>query len=347
MKNWKRLSLLLCLLLGLSGCGQVPDSSSASEEPDPIRLETLTVELPRELDTAGAEAAMERLPQLLSQQGVEVGQVDVTFGTSYGATAAALEEGGVQLAFLPAETFVELCETAVPVLADAAPTLTLTEQSPLTEWNAQPAQRAAGYTAGTYAMVCAGPSQYGQKLAGLAQDRSLTWEELAHARWGVLDGDSLAGYQCLELWLEDRYEGSGITDLPDVTAYSGWEELLRAAAEEQVDCIPLPADLREEKQELWTLEKSRTDAAGQSGFGRAAPIAQELPVLALTPRLYSFVAAVSGQEETLCQPAFQTALQAALEQAFSDPADRLAALGAAWYAPVEPEDLAGLRRLLL
>ena len=261
MKNWERLSLLLCLLLGLSGCGQAPDSSSASEEPDPIRLETLTVELPRELDTAGAEAAMERLPQLLSQRGVEVGQVDVTFGTSYGATAAALEEGGVQLAFLPAETFVELCETAVPVLADAAPTLTLTEQSPLTEWNAQPAQR--------------------------------------------------------------------------------------AAAEEQVDCIPLPADQREEKQELWTLEKSRTDAAGQSGFGRAAPIAQELPVLALTPRLYSFVAAVSGQEETLCQPAFQTALQAALEQAFSDPADRLAALGAAWYAPVEPEDLAGLRRLLL
>jgi hypothetical protein len=69
--------------------------------------------------------------------------------------------------------------------------------------------------------------------------------------------------------------------------------------------------------------------------------------VAVTPRLYAWVAAVTPKKDAVNTEQFREALESALEKAFSGPAERQAAIGAEHYAPVEPGDLDGLRRLLL
>lgn len=322
------LPVLLSLTALLGGCGEsaAPQGSAdaSADLPETVALETLAVELPRALDTAAARQAMERLPALMEPLGVEIGTVSLTFGTSYAATAAALEQGGVDLAFLPAAEFTEFCETAVPLLGDAG-----TDGS-----------------AGTSALLCAGPSAYGTRLADLRTRRSLTWGELNNARWGVLNGDALAGYQCLELWLEDTYEGSGVADLTDVTVYNSWEDLLRAAAGEEIDLFPLDRAQQTAFAELWTMDPTRTADSGAHGFGREQDIAAEVRTLDETEQLYDFVAAVTPGKAELQTEQFRTALADALAQAFDGPAESKAAIGAAQYLPIRPEDLNPLRRLL-
>ena len=130
------LVLTLCLL---SACGRrkTPEPAvSSSQEETILKLDTLAVELPRDLDTAAARKAMAALPELLAPEGVEVEELSVTFGTSHAATIQALEDGGVDLAFLPASDFVRLSRDAVPVLGESL-----------------------------RVEICAGPSDYGAQLA--------------------------------------------------------------------------------------------------------------------------------------------------------------------------------------
>ena len=96
------LVLTLCLL---SACGRrkTPEPAvSSSQEETILKLDTLAVELPRDLDTAAARKAMAALPELLAPEGVEVEELSVTFGTSHAATIQALEE----IRNLSAEIFV-------------------------------------------------------------------------------------------------------------------------------------------------------------------------------------------------------------------------------------------------
>ena len=300
----------------LTSCRRAETPSSSSPPEDPPQIQTLSIELPRELDSSAGESAMERLPELLTRAGAETEEVCVTFGTSHGATAQALEDGGVDLAFLPAGEFLQLCETAVPILGAAA-----------------------------QAELCAGPSGYGAALAELAQRRELTWAELDHARWGLLPEDSDAGYRCVELWLEDHWEGNGVSDLTNVTVYDSWTELLRAAAAEEIDLFPLSDEARQEAQDLWNLPADSRNADGITGFGRTASLSEEAAPIAETDRLFSWVAAVTPKNEAVNRESFQTALASALPKAFSSPEEERSAIGSAAYAAIRPEDLNGLRRL--
>ena len=339
--------LLALSLTGCGGTGGAASSSGASSSPSqqPLSLSELKVELPRNLDTAAARKAMEALPGLMRKDGVEIGAVAVTYGTSYAATGQALGDGGVQLAFLPAQDWIRFGGDSVPILADARPALSVDSADP-NAWNAAPVAAAEGWSEGTFALICASPTEYGKNLAARTKGgKSLTWAELDQARWGVLDSDSTAGYRCVELWLQDAYEDNGIEDLSRVTTYGSWEDLLRAAADGQIDLLPLLPELREEYAEVWTMDATRTAQSGMHGFGRPGEIVGELPAVAVTPRLQQWVAAVTPGDAAVNDPRFVQALETALEQAFSDPAARLAALGAEHYAPVAASDLDGLRRL--
>jgi len=116
----RALAALLLLTLALSACGAVTpptdeppvDEPPAVEEREPLRLDALNVELvAQERDTDALLALQKAFPAALqaalAAQDVTVDAVNVTFGTSGAATATALRDGAVELAFLPAESWTE------------------------------------------------------------------------------------------------------------------------------------------------------------------------------------------------------------------------------------------------
>lgn len=328
---------IVCAALALTlaaGCGQTAAPSSSAEEPQaqPLHLETLAVELPRDYapDDETLLQAIANAPELLkaalAEQQVEVDAVTVTVGASAGATCQALTGGTVDLAFLSAESYLEAGGGGTVLLADAG----------------------EGDQAGTASVLWSAPSDYGQALARrLADGKDLTWTELRHARWGVLDRDSDLGWRSPNLWLSDQYEGMTLDDLSQVTTYASYEELLRAAAAEEIDLFPMPRAALEEWAEAWTLESSRTDGAGRSGLGRPVPMTEEVFAIAAFEPLLSSLAVVR-EEDTLSSDTFAQALAAALEELGQTQEGQalLSVLGANRYVPAGAEQLDPLRRIL-
>ena len=223
MKRRAFAAMLAALLL--TGCGSRGESGSASSQEAPeerVVIGTLALELPAGGDAEAARAFARILPETMAAFGVELGQVELSFSPSPAAAAQALAEGGVDLAFLPAEDFLR-AGGGLAILADGEPDASGT----LT-----PGERAEIVTAGT---------DYGRRLAARTEP---SWGELAHARWGVLGQESQAGYRCLDLWLCDNYEDNGVADLPQVTVYEDWDALLRAAEAGDIDALPLKLGLR-------------------------------------------------------------------------------------------------------
>lgn len=248
----------------LTGCGSRGESGSASSQEapeEPVVIGTLALELPAGGDADAARAFADSLPEAMAALGVKIGQVELSFSPSPAATAQALAEGGVDLAFLSAEDFLR-AGGGLAILADGTPDTS----GPLV-----PGGRAEIVTAGT---------EYGRRLAARTDP---SWEELAHARWGVLGQESRAGYRCLDLWLCDNYEDNGIRDLPEVTVYDDWDALLQAAEAGDIDALPLKPGLRTEELSLLAETEGivaqvaavREDAALQS---RAFALALEAAV---------------------------------------------------------------------
>ncbi len=108
MKKGLAALLVLMLMLSLAGCGKKNDTDAPSGDdaiPEtPIKLETLHVEFVKgERDVDDLLTLKDALPLVdaLSERNVEVGSAAVTFGTSAEATAQALADGSVDIAFLP------------------------------------------------------------------------------------------------------------------------------------------------------------------------------------------------------------------------------------------------------
>lgn len=294
MKRRAFAAMLAALLL--TGCESRGESGSASSQDapeEPVVIGTLALELPAGGDAEAALAFARILPETMAAFGVELGQVELSFSPSPAATAQALAEGGVDLAFLPAEDFLRT-GGGLAILADGEPDAS----GALT-----PGERAEIVTAGT---------DYGRRLAARTEP---SWEELAHARWGVLGQESQTGYRCLDLWLCDNYEDNGVADLPQVTVYEDWDALLRAAEAGDIDALPLKLGLR----------------------------GDAFPLLAETEGIVSRVAAVR-EDAALQSRAFTLALEAAVSRLPEGQRESL--LGAKAFVTVRDSELDAARRSL-
>jgi len=209
-------TVLLCL--ALTGCRhtEVPAPGPAEPKPPavetPVTLERLEIEITRDGQEATALMAAlrempEQLREALAEQDVPVERIAMTVGASPEATVRAVLEGGVDLAFLPADTFAALEQPPELLLAGG----------------------------GGQALICASSSEYG---INLSNRENWTWEELDRARWGVTE----TALRALDLWLSDHYRGNTTEDLFSVTVYET-EEALRSAAERgEVDLLALEGE---------------------------------------------------------------------------------------------------------
>lgn len=339
----KRFSLLLCscfLVVGLAGCGQQEVEPETVSPEKPVQVESLALEFAPGAGDPAAQMKLlapmaETLRTALEQAGVTVEEVQVTLGSSQAATGQALDQGGVDAAFLPAETLVAF-STAVPLLTAAWPAPSC-DSSDVTDWNGQESTWTEDWAAGRQVLLLAGPSEYGRNLASRVEDgQSLTWEELSRASWGTVGGwsDTMTS-----LWLFDHYDGRTLAALPDTTTYESQEELLAALAAENVDIIALPADDRIDAAEKWTRSMST------GGWGRSGFIWDETTVIGVTERFYGTTLAV-GADSPWAEEPLSTALQTALTALETDEA--LASLaGAGPFVSVTNEDLNAMRQLLL
>lgn len=333
MKRLLGLAVVLSLLLTLPvGCRK--EQPEKPVEKEKLSLETLTVEISKGgVDADTLMKAVQQLPEVLktafAKTDVEIDTIRVTVGASPADTVQALTEGRVQLAFLPAEGYLA-ADGQTPVLfADAM-------------------EDENGLSAGTVSLLCAAPTKYGGRLAERASTgKPLSWQELQHAHWGVLEPSSLGGYRGFDLWLADEYQGHRAAELPQLTVYNSYESMFRAAAAGEIDALVIRDDARAEAADSWTLDAAATEEqSGMQGFGRKENIQEELPVLDVTQRLYSQIVTTADQE-LLRDDRFVTALETALETLAAEEPERMAILGSAHFAPVSDGGLDAMRRLIL
>lgn len=122
MKRWPLFLFVPVLLLASCGPGPV----EAPPEPEgPLRLESLSVEVPRSgLSSQDLARVVRELPEALKDaleaQGVEAEAVTVSVGFSPEAMAQAVSGGGVDVAFLARED-LDVLEEAPRLLLSADP----------------------------------------------------------------------------------------------------------------------------------------------------------------------------------------------------------------------------------
>ena len=350
-KAFPAMLLALSLLVGCAGQGTGVGSGDvlgAVSEQETTSVETLRMEFaPVGGDTVLLMESLHRLrgklQAALKDAGVELSTVQLSVGTSISATGQALAHSSVDAAFFPAaEDLVNFGGEAQVILTRAYPEISCSSSDPA-DWNGS--ENVLFYTGeavpGWNQLLCAGPSAYGRALAGrVRQGKQLSWTELQHARWGLAEGD--AGGQ-LSLWLADYYEGNTLSDLKNVVSCAGYEQALRALAEEEVDIILLAADQRIDYAAQWQLEAVRTAENGGSGFGRPASIWEEVCVVGLTEPFYGVTAAVSSESPWLKEP-MRRALCTAV-QSLSGDEDLMALSGAGSFLPLEDGALDSVRRL--
>lgn len=336
-------ALLLISCLSACGSGSLPaaSSSSGASAAEPLKLETLRLELTRRegLSADTLMYAVQALPQALktalANHGVEAGTVEVTVGASPAATAQALEEGGVDLAILPGQAFVEAGGAAVPLLTTLE-RVGLPDSADPADWANGPSDGGDTPSGGLRYLILAGPSEYGLQLANrAATDTPLTWDELDRAAW-LLTPDETG---MTDLWLADHYEGNTLSDLNGASVSAlpsgSGQQLLSALASGEADVAVIPADVRPDLTSFW-----------QEELKRPGGIFDETTVIGVTENYYDAILAARPEDALLNGDAFRSALAAAMEELSLVQGDVTGALGGVYSVPVSDGDLNGMRRLV-
>ena len=329
MKKSLALLLALVMLLGiLAGCAASsttePADSSAettapaetaqteepaaesteTEEPATKTIETLKVAFvpsrePQEIITA-TEPLKELLKTELAKEGYDVGEVEITVGTTYEAVGEGLEAGTIDVGLIPGGTYV-LYDDGAEVILTATRDGLSKDSDDAKDWNdGQPTEASDKQAVSYRALFIAGPSEKGQELAAKVNaGEELTWDDLNSANWSVMGTSSPAGYIYPALWLQDRY-GKGISDLSSAVQSDSYASAFARLASGQVDILVTYADARRDYAERWNSE-----------FGREGSIWEETNVIGVTAPIYNDTISVSKNSEIM-----DAELIAALQDAF-------------------------------
>ena len=332
MKKSLALLLALVMLIGvLAGCSAntdttTADSTTAAETAEPAdtsaetdttaaeteetaepaakTIETLKVAFvpsrePQEIITA-TEPLKQLLKDELAKEGYDVGEVEITVGTTYEAVGEGLEAGTIDVGLIPGGTYV-LYDDGAEVILTATRDGLSKDSDNAKDWNdGQPTEASDKQAVSYRALMIAGPSDKGQELvAKVNAGEELTWDELNSANWSVMGSSSPAGYIYPSLWLQDRY-GKGITDLANAVQSDSYASAFARLASGQVDVLLTYADARRDYAERWNTE-----------FGREGSIWEETGVIGVTAPIYNDTVSVSKTS-----PIMDADMVAALQNAF-------------------------------
>ena len=305
----KFLAMLLAFMM-IAGC------TSAMAEA--VKLEKLTLEFVPSKDADVIITGTKNLPDLLKaallEQGYEVGEVDITVGTSYEATGEAMAAGTIDLGWLPGGTYALYSDEVDVILTATRAGLSNDATDPVT-WNGDANKTLPTDEQVTFyrSLIYATPSAYGKELAAKVNaGEALTWEDLDKANWAVLKTSSSAGYIYPTMWLMDNFEGKKLTDLSNVITLSGYGESFAQAAAESVDVIVCYADGRRDYEAAWTLPTDQQDETGKAGMGRTDSIWNEMSVIGVTAPIYNDTVSITKANPAVYNPEFIAAIQNAL-----------------------------------
>ncbi len=324
MKKIFALLLAVVMTLGLlAGCGTTAETPAATEapaaeepaaeptaeepaaaEPTAKKIDTLKVAFvpsrePQEIITA-TEPLKEMLKEQLATLGYEVGEVEITVGTTYEAVGEGLEAGTIDVGLIPGGTYV-LYDDGAEVILTATRNGLNKDSDNAKDWNdGQPTEASDKQVVSYRALFIAGPSEKGKELQDKVNaGEELTWEDLDSANWSVMSTSSPAGYIYPALWLQDHY-GKGISDLSSAVQSDSYASAFARLASGQVDVLVTYADARRDYAERWNSE-----------FGREGSIWEETGVIGVTAPIYNDTISVSKNS-----PIMDADLIAALQQAF-------------------------------
>lgn len=307
----------------LAGCGNSASTETATETAEavveqaaeetaeavaepagPVQIDKLTIGFVPSRDPDEIVTATEPLKELLTTElaglGYEVGEVDITVGTSYEAVGEGLSAGTIDVGLIPGGTYV-LYDDGCDVILTATRDGLSIESPDAKTWNdnkpTEPTEDQVTFYRG---LIIAGPSEAGQAIAAKVNNgEEITWEDLDGLNWSVMNSSSSAGYIYPSLWLQANYE-KHITDLTHAVQADSYGNAFARLASGQIDVLCCYADARRDNEEKWTTE-----------FGRTDSIWDETNVIGVTDGIYNDTISVSKTSDIM-----DDAFKAAITQAF-------------------------------
>ena len=307
----------------LAGCGSSASTETATETAEtvveqaaeetaeavaepagPVKIDKLTIGFVPSRDPDEIVTATEPLKELLTTElaglGYEVGEVDITVGTSYEAVGEGLSAGTIDVGLIPGGTYV-LYDDGCDVILTATRDGLSIESPDAKTWNdnkpTEPTEDQVTFYRG---LIIAGPSEAGQAIAAKVNNgEEITWEDLDGLNWSVMNSSSSAGYIYPSLWLQANYD-KHITDLTHAVQADSYGNAFARLASGQIDVLCCYADARRDNEEKWTTE-----------FGRTDSIWDETNVIGVTDGIYNDTISVSKTSAVM-----DDAFKAAITQAF-------------------------------
>ena len=264
----KKFVALLLAALMLMGCVALAEN---------VKMDKLTFQFVPSKDADVIITGTKNLPELVKAEmatlGYNIGEVEISVGTSYEATGEAMCAGSIDIGWLPGGTYAIYSQgKEVDVILTATRAGLSNDSTDPATWNGEANKTLPTEDQVTFyrSLIYAAPTEYGKELAAKVNaGEKLTWEELDKAVWAVGNTSSSAGYIYPTMWLMENYEGKKVSDLQNVVQL-GYADAFAQAAAEQVDVIVCYADGRRDYENAWNIATDSADATGKAGM--AAPI---------------------------------------------------------------------------
>lgn len=287
--------LMASMSFALAACGRSDAPKTEGSNPaaatekkvDKLRVGFVPSRQPEQI-IAATEPLKKILKEQLGKRGFDIGEVEITVGTSYEAVGEALASGTNDVGLIPGGTYVLFENDAEVILTSTRAGLNNDSDNPK-DWNEnKPTGPVKDQVKYYRSLIIAGPSEKGRELAAkVNKGEKLTWEDLDSANWSVTNSSSSAGYIYPSLWLKEHY-GKSVAALGHAVQSDSYGSSFARLASGQVDLICIYGDARRDYVEKWTQD-----------YGRTQSIWEETDVVGVTPGIYNDTVSVSKNSKIM------------------------------------------------